>query len=103
MLWFRYQQYDEVNQVIQEGLYQVKVTIWLQVIPQLIARIHITHVKVSQILHELLIHIGKLHPQGIIYSLMVASRSSNKERKVSAFKILDSMKHHSLAIVNQVL
>lgn len=102
MLWFRYQTSSEVNEAIRLGVNSMNVDAWLQVIPQLIARLHVSHAPVRQVLHDLLISIGKAHPQGIIYSLMVASRSNSSERKSAALKILDRMRHHSPNLVDQV-
>jgi FKBP12-rapamycin complex-associated protein len=102
MLWFRYQTRDEVNNVIKNGIANVSVDTWLQVIPQLIARIHVSNLHVRQLLHDLLISIGKAHPQGIIYSLMVASRSNNPERQSTASGILNHMRQYNATLVDQV-
>lgn len=103
MLWFRYQVHEEVNDAIRDGILNVNVNTWLQVIPQLIARIHVSNIHVRQLLHDLLTSIGKAHPQGIIYSLMVASRSNNIERKSATSKILDHMRQHSPLLVDQAI
>lgn len=102
MLWFRYQTSNEVNEAIRHGVTNMNVDAWLQVIPQLIARLHVSHIPVRQMLHDLLVNIGKTHPQGIIYSLMVASRSHSVERKSAALKILDRMRQHNANLVDQV-
>lgn len=76
---------------------------WLQVIPQLIARIDSQRVLVSRLIHHLLIDIGKTHPQALVYPLTVATKSSSVQRRSAANKILKSMSEHSPTLVNQAL
>jgi phosphatidylinositol kinase/protein kinase (PI-3 family) len=46
--------------------------------------------------------VGRHHPQALIYPLTVASQSSNKARKDAALLIMDQLRSHSSAIVEQV-
>lgn len=64
-LWFEYGQWPEVYQAISEGLHEIEKNTWLQVIPQLIARIDSPRALVSSLIHQLLIDIGRTHPQVI--------------------------------------
>ncbi|KAH6587481.1 hypothetical protein BASA61_006206 [Batrachochytrium salamandrivorans] len=74
---------------------------WLQVIPQLIARIHVPHPQVRRLIHQLLSDVGKEHPQALVYSLTVASKSHSVNRRKSALLILDKMRLHSASLVDQ--
>ncbi|KAJ6237501.1 serine/threonine-protein kinase mtor [Anaeramoeba flamelloides] len=74
-LWFRYGSYGEVIQTLVNEFKTVSVDIWLQVIPQLIARVNTSQASVRNLLHELLNQIGKIHPQTLVFPLTVASRS----------------------------
>ena len=40
---------------------------WLQVIPQLIARIDTPRPLVSRLIHQVLTDLGKFHPQALVY------------------------------------
>lgn len=100
-LWFEYGQWPEVYQAISEGLHEIEKNTWLQVIPQLIARIDSPRALVSSLIHQLLIDIGRTHPQALIYPLTVATKSQSLVRKNAANKILDSMSSHWSRLVEQ--
>ncbi|XP_055916701.1 serine/threonine-protein kinase Tor [Eupeodes corollae] len=102
-LWFDYGQYSEVYDALLIGMKIIEINTWLQVIPQLIARIDTHRNLVGQLIHQLLIDIGKFHPQALVYPLTVASKSASVARKNAAFKILDSMRKHSLTLVEQAM
>ncbi len=46
-----------------EGIRTIDIDTWLQVIPQLIARIDHPRSRVSKLIHDLLTSVGKQHPQ----------------------------------------
>lgn len=102
-LWFDYGQWPEVYDAIFEGLRTVQINTWLQVIPQLIARIDTPRVLVGRLIHHLLMDIGKHHPQALVYPLTVASKSASTPRRSAANKILKSMCEHSQALVQQAV
>ncbi|KAI9143717.1 armadillo-type protein [Paraphysoderma sedebokerense] len=102
-LWFKYGHQQDVNMAISEGFNNVPIDTWLHVIPQLIARIHAPSPHVRRTIHQLLTDVGKEHPQALIYSLMVASKSTSTARKKSALAILDKMRMHRAALVEQGL
>lgn len=76
---------------------------WLQVIPQIIARIASPVAPVRRLIHELLCNIGKQHPQALVYPLTVASKSHSRSRQQAAKAILEQMRVHSGALVEQAL
>jgi FKBP12-rapamycin complex-associated protein len=100
-LWFDYGQTAEVIDALNEGIRIIEINTWLQVIPQLIARIDTPRLFVGQLIHKLLSDIGKSHPQALVYPLSVASKSTSQSRKNAANKILDSMREHSPTLVEQ--
>nr|CAH7722994.1 unnamed protein product [Callosobruchus chinensis] len=102
-LWFDYGQSPQVSEAIQEGIRLVEKNTWLQVIPQLIARIDTNRVLVSRLIHHLLVDIGKTHPQALVYPLTVATKSNSTIRRNAAHKILKSMSEHSPTLVKQAL
>ncbi|KAJ8979409.1 hypothetical protein NQ317_015841 [Molorchus minor] len=102
-LWFDYGQSPPVHDAISEGIRLVEKNTWLQVIPQLIARIDTNRVLVSKLIHSLLVDIGKTHPQALVYPLTVATKSNSTIRKNAANKILKSMSEHSPTLVRQAL
>ncbi|KAI8371602.1 armadillo-type protein [Radiomyces spectabilis] len=102
-LWFKYGYHGEVSAAISEGFGTISIDVWLQVIPQLIARIHAPNATVRLLIHQLLTDIGREHPQALVYSLTVASKSQSVPRKKATFAIMDRMRMHSSALVDQAL
>ncbi|XP_077275474.1 serine/threonine-protein kinase Tor isoform X1 [Temnothorax americanus] len=102
-LWFDYGQWPEVYDAVVEGIRLIEINTWLQVIPQLIARIDTPRALVGRCIHHLLIDIGKTHPQALVYPLTVASKSASHARKTAANKILKSMCEHSPTLVQQAI
>lgn len=75
----------------------------MQVIPQLIARIHTTVQPIRQLIHELLVNVGAEHPQALVYPLTVASKSQSQSRYTAAISILKSIRKHSDSLVEQAM
>ncbi|KAJ1908252.1 phosphatidylinositol kinase- protein kinase tor1 [Coemansia sp. IMI 209127] len=86
--WFNYSQHEGVVQMVQEGLDSVPMKTWLQVIPQILACIHIKHEGTNRLIRQLLTKIGRAHPQSILFSLYVTARSSHEERSLAAKDVL---------------
>lgn len=102
-LWFDYGHYPEVHDALVEGIKTMQIENWLQVIPQLIARIDTPRHSVGRLISQLLMDIGKAHPQALIYPLTVASKSSVLARQSAANKVLKSMCEHSNTLVKQAM
>uniref|UniRef100_A0A7M5X1K6 FAT domain-containing protein n=2 Tax=Clytia hemisphaerica TaxID=252671 RepID=A0A7M5X1K6_9CNID len=62
-LWFDFGHYDDVHKALVDGLKTIHIDNWLQVIPQLIARIDTPRQMVGRLIHQLLSDVGKQHPQ----------------------------------------
>ena len=100
-LWFAHGGDHEVSAAVTEGFQSVSVDTWLEVIPQLIARINQPNSRVRQSIHRLLAEVGKAHPQALVYPLTVAIKSTVPKRSASALQILESMRSHSPELVEQ--
>ncbi|KAJ7429881.1 phosphatidylinositol 3-kinase [Mycena galericulata] len=100
-LWFKFGAHDDVSQAINNGFRIVEVDTWLEVIPQIIARIQTPHMNIRRDINNILLDVGKNHPQALIYPLVVASASSSKARQTAAYAIMGVMKEHSQNIVEQ--
>ncbi|KAF6831023.1 FAT domain-containing protein [Colletotrichum musicola] len=101
-LWFTHGASADVNAAVTEGFTNVSVDTWLEVIPQLIARINQPTRRVQQSIHSLLADVGRAHPQALVYPLTVAMKSAqNTRRSRSAAQIMDSMRQHSANLVSQ--
>ncbi|XP_033015388.1 serine/threonine-protein kinase mTOR isoform X1 [Lacerta agilis] len=102
-LWFDYGHWPEVNEALVEGVKAIQIDTWLQVIPQLIARIDTPRPLVGRLIYQLLTDIGRYHPQALIYPLTVASKSTTTARHNAANKILKNMCEHSNTLVQQAM
>lgn len=102
-LWFKYGYRADICATLSDGFSTVSIDTWLQVIPQLIARIHAPSPTVHRLIHQLLTDVGKEHPQALVYSLTVASKSPSVLRKNAALAIMDKMRIHSPLLVEQAL
>ncbi|XP_029141485.1 serine/threonine-protein kinase mTOR [Protobothrops mucrosquamatus] len=102
-LWFDYGHWPEVNEALVEGVKAIQIDTWLQVIPQLIARIDTPRPLVGRLIYQLLTDIGRYHPQALIYPLTVASKSTTTARHNAANKILKNMCEHSNTLVQQAV
>ncbi|KAH3666740.1 hypothetical protein OGAPHI_003189 [Ogataea philodendri] len=100
-LWMKYGGIEDVASAIQEGFQMVKVDTWLDVIPQLISRIHQPNPVVSKSLLGLLSELGRAHPQALVYPLTVAIKSDSVLRQRAAMTIIDKMRAHSSRLVDQ--
>ncbi|KAL9596585.1 MAG: hypothetical protein Q9219_005712 [cf. Caloplaca sp. 3 TL-2023] len=100
-LWFAHGGDPEVNLAVTEGFASVSVDTWLEVIPQLIARINQPNHRVRLSVHRLLGEVGKAHPQALVYPLTVAMKSNVTRRSHSAGQIMESMRAHSPDLVDQ--
>ena len=68
---------------------------------QVIARIHTTVQPVRRSIHNLLVRIGKHHPQALMYPLLVACKSQSSFRRAAAMSVVEAVRQHSATLVEQ--
>ncbi|KAF1987263.1 phosphatidylinositol 3-kinase tor2 [Aulographum hederae CBS 113979] len=101
-LWFAHGSHPQVNAAVNEGISTVTVDTWLEVIPQLLARINQSNPRVRASIHKLLSDVGRAHPQALVFPLTVSMKSDRSSaRSRSATELMDTMRHHSPALVDQ--
>ena len=100
---FKYGELPDVARTINEGIVSIKIEAWLGVLPQLLARIHIKSLSVRSVLHPLLVRLGAKHPQALMYPLSVLIKSPVVDRRTSAEFLMNSLKAHSNALVEEAL
>ena len=94
---------QDVASTISEGMNQIEIDAWLGVLPQLLARIHIKTPAIRSILHPLLVRLGAKHPQALMIPLSVLLKSPVADRKAAAEELMNSLKAHSNALVEEAL
>lgn len=100
-LWFAHGARPQVEEALTNGFHKVPIDTWLQVIPQLIARVHSPVVPIQRLIHNLLSRLGKEHPQAVIYALTVASKSQSESRRSAAMSIMQTVAEHYPLLVQQ--
>ncbi|OLY85598.1 Phosphatidylinositol 3-kinase tor2 [Smittium mucronatum] len=100
-VWFNYGHIGSVAQAISSRFNDVKITTWIQVMPQILARIHTPHENVRRLIVQLLVDVGKSHPQAILFSLTVASKSTLAQRQKTADSILEKLRDFSPTLIEQ--
>ncbi|GAB7363647.1 hypothetical protein MBLNU230_g4217t1 [Neophaeotheca triangularis] len=100
-LWFAHGAHQEVTHTVTQGITTVSVDTWLEVIPQLIARINQPNRLVREAIHNLLVDVGRAHPQALVYPLTVSMKSDVSNRSRSAARIMEAMRQHSPNLVEQ--
>jgi len=53
-IWFRQGNYQQINDIVRDGIDKINLRVWINVIPQLIARIDIKEAMIKQLLIDLL-------------------------------------------------
>ena len=100
-LWFAHGAHQEVTHSVTQGISSVSVDTWLEVIPQLIARINQRNRLVREAIHNLLADVGRAHPHALVYPLTVSMKSDVGTRSRSAARIMEAMRQHSPILVDQ--
>jgi FKBP12-rapamycin complex-associated protein len=70
-LWFQYGSDPDVAAAVAAGFASVPVHTWVRVTPQIIARLNTRHPRVGTSVQALLMRVGELFPQSVIYRLTV--------------------------------
>jgi FKBP12-rapamycin complex-associated protein len=100
-LWFSHGGIPDVNRTVSEGTKQVPIDTWLEVVPQLLARINQPNPTIRQSIHQLLSEVGKAHPQALVFPLTVSMKSDVSRRQRSAKELMEAMREHSPKLVEQ--
>ncbi|CAD2214805.1 FKBP12-rapamycin complex-associated protein [Angomonas deanei] len=91
-VWFSHSAVEELNEAVEKGVQLLSDFVWLNVIPQLIARIGITAKHARAILADLLVRVGTKYPEALIYPLTVAEKSPDATRRVMAERVLTGIR-----------
>jgi serine/threonine-protein kinase mTOR len=100
---FQYGEQSAIASIINECVESVPIETWLGVLPQLLARIHIKSPAIRSVLHPLLVRLGEKHAQALMYPLSVLLKSPVTERKTAAESLMNSLRSHSSALVEEAL
>jgi hypothetical protein len=102
-LWFKYGEDMHVANAIDDAVNHLSIDTWLEVVPQIIARINLADARARMAVHDLLYCIGREHPQVLIYPLTVAGKSSDPVRMEAAQSVMARMSAHYPDLVKQAV
>eukprot|EP01104_Vermistella_antarctica_P000464 TRINITY_DN1061_c7_g1_i1.p1 TRINITY_DN1061_c7_g1~~TRINITY_DN1061_c7_g1_i1.p1 ORF type:complete len:2466 (-),score=573.86 TRINITY_DN1061_c7_g1_i1:99-7496(-) len=102
-LWFTYGNHESVTDAMSDGFSTIDIDTWLEVIPQIIARVDSNIPAVRRMVLELLSQIGNEHPQALVYPLTVASTSETAPRREAAQVVLEKMCKRTPSLVEDAL
>jgi hypothetical protein len=105
-LWFKHGSHPKLSQVFMYGFDRSEPEKWLEVVPQIIARLHTTEQLLRNGIERLLTLIGLAHPHAAVYPLTVAANTpggtvAQDDRRKSAKKVLSRMRKSHEDIVDQ--
>ncbi|CAK5074309.1 unnamed protein product [Meloidogyne enterolobii] len=100
MLWFDYGDRPEVFERLRDNLKMIPSEVWLEVVPQLIARLDSQN-NTGVLVRQLVIDVAKAYPQAWVYALTAAIKSRNTRRSQVAKEILDIIAENKPILVEQ--
>ncbi|KAF4716859.1 phosphatidylinositol kinase- protein kinase tor1, partial [Perkinsus olseni] len=90
-LGFKYSGDSDLELELQKGFDQAPLVAWLQVTPQLIARLRSKRQSLRTTVHQLLSRVGVTYPQALVFPLTVATRSSVSTFVISSKRLLQEI------------
>jgi serine/threonine-protein kinase mTOR len=102
-LWFKYGNKEKVNVKLKLGFEVLNVEVWLQVIPQIIARASTPDAELQDLIIDLLKKVAKHHPHALLYALTMAIRTNSAERIKVANSVLQEMREFHSSMVEDTL
>ncbi|PAA73865.1 hypothetical protein BOX15_Mlig009522g5 [Macrostomum lignano] len=101
-LLFEFGAEDQIVQAVNDGLHRIRLENWLLVIQQMLARIDSPRDMVNAEIVNILVEVGKAHPQAMINPLILAFKSGGTQRRRwNCNKILYNMESHSARLVSE--
>jgi len=104
-LWFTYGtkegQRKDVYDIMEAEIDQVAPEIWLDVVPQIIARMHLTCPEISKLLQKLLTRVASIHPQALVCPISVALNTTNEHKRAMASHLIAEMKKKKSKLVDE--
>ncbi|OMJ77176.1 hypothetical protein SteCoe_23284 [Stentor coeruleus] len=102
-LWFKYGNKERVNVKLKHSFEVLNVEVWLQVIPQIIARASTPDQLLQGLIIDLLKKVAKHHPHALLYALTMAIRTNSAERIKVANSVLQEMREFHSNMVDDTL
>jgi FKBP12-rapamycin complex-associated protein len=102
-LWFKYGGKDNIFKKLKESLVLLDVEVWLQVIPQIIARASTPNSLMRELIYDLLVKVSHHHPHSLLYHLAMAAKTSSEERRSLATQVISELRQMYPQLVEDTL
>ena len=102
-LWFKYGDLPIIQNSMKQHYEDIDITCWLNVVPQLIAKLDIENEIIQNNVMDLLEYIGTHYPQGTIFQLLLNAQSKKERRQKSALKLIERMQQQRYEFVMQAI
>ena len=93
----------EMYNIFQSKVDSIPVHIWLEVLPQIMARLSTSDADLLSILHNLITSVGNAHPHPVLCSLLVLFKSDNEELSSAARNFMNHFSKNHPSIVEQTI
>jgi hypothetical protein len=100
-IWFEHGDYARIDEIVRDSITRINLRVWINVIPQLLARIDIKKPMIKTLLLDLLERVSQRYPQALLYSLSVSKKSRTKERREAADALVSKMKLTQGTLIEQ--
>ena len=100
-LWFKFGELSTIQEAVKRSYDKIDLTCWLNVVPQMIAKLDMPNIAVLSNVLDLIQYVGDKYPQGIIFQLMLASQSKTDRRRISALKVINKLRENHPVFVRE--
>eukprot|EP01061_Rhynchopus_euleeides_P023007 TRINITY_DN3749_c0_g1_i1.p1 TRINITY_DN3749_c0_g1~~TRINITY_DN3749_c0_g1_i1.p1 ORF type:complete len:1300 (+),score=503.39 TRINITY_DN3749_c0_g1_i1:349-3900(+) len=100
-LWFSHGHIGQVARGMRVIFNSISTNNWLQVIPQIVARMHHSNGTIRAQLHQLLVNLGKDHGQAVVYPLICVLCSKDPKRAQAGKDVLDRIALFNTSLVSE--
>ena len=87
--------------MLESELHSIPPVNWLQVVPQLIARIHVHASRISSLLKQLITRVAVEHPQALVWPVAVAVNTNDDYQRKVATEVLERMRDPHPTLVDE--
>lgn len=99
-LWFKFGDIPEIQKQLKDAYGEIDISCWLNVVPQMIAKLDIPNDIILENALNLLEYVGMRYPQGIVFQLILASQSNKERRKNSALGLIAKLREQKKQFVD---
>ncbi|OMJ18872.1 Phosphatidylinositol 3-kinase tor2 [Smittium culicis] len=100
-IWFKYGHLTPVSEEMAKRFNDIDPICWIQVLPQIIARVDSPHIQIISTIKKLLIKLGKSYPESILFPLTVSRKISPSNIKNLAFKVIETLRYDFPELIYQ--